>query len=91
MKRHSTDKVGKKKRNRESTMNKNTKASRRPQRCSETLKRFRGKCVLSLKADEGAGMDRTKKKDVFWNTSGSDLFKSLHLSAEKHIGFQNLL
>lgn len=55
-------------------MNKNMKASRRPQRCSKTLRRFRGKCVLSLKAnegaeaDEGAGMDMNKKKAVFLYT-----------------------
>lgn len=42
-------------------MNKNTKASRRPQRCSRTLKRFKGKCDLSLKASKGAGMDKTKR------------------------------
>lgn len=57
----------------------------------------KGKCVLSLKAnegaeaDEGAGMDKNKKKAVFLYTSGSDLFNSLHLIREKHTGFQNLL
>ena len=76
--------------NRESTMNKNTKASRRPQICSKTLERFKGKCDLSLKAGEGAGMDGNKKRAIRLNSSGSDLFNSLHLSGKKHTGFQNL-
>lgn len=53
--------VGKKKRNRESTMKKNTKVSRRPQRYSRTLEEFKGKCDLSLKAGEGAGMDGNRE------------------------------
>lgn len=53
-------------------MNKNTKASRRPQRGSRSLGKFKGKCDLSLKAGEGAGMDRNKKSPLFLNSPGSD-------------------
>lgn len=72
-------------------MNKNMKASRRPQRCSRTLMTFKGKSDLSLKAGEGAGMDGNKKRAIFLKSSGSDLFSSLHLSGEKPTDFQNLL
>lgn len=42
-------------------MKKNTKVSRRPQRYSRTLEEFKGKCDLSPKAGEGAGMDGNRE------------------------------
>lgn len=75
-------------------MSKNTKASREPQRESRTLGRFKGKCDLSLKAGEGAGMDGNKKRPLFLNSPGADLSNSLHQRGEAgmflHSNFQNL-